>query len=184
METQTSRKFTVRAVHCDYRSTDEEVYRALKRATDPLDKAWEKLSKAKRIAIKFNQDWVREKVVMYQGHRQQLVSDPVARATLRLLREKTQAELVAVDIGMEGVYHHVTDGSNIQLMPVFREFNLPFVECAQNPVVWTPVPGGGQMFARYPLPQAVMEADAIVSVQKMKNHQFMGITLCLKIFLH
>ena len=104
----------------------------------------------------------------------------MARATLRLLQEKTHAELFAVDIGMEGIYAHVTDGSNIQLMPVFREFNVPFIECAQNPAVWTPVPGGGQMFDRYPLPQAVVEADAVVSVQKMKNHQFMGVTLCLK----
>ncbi len=36
------------------------------------------------------------------------------------------------------------------------------------------------MFERYPLPQPVLDADALVSVQKMKNHTFMGVTLCLK----
>ena len=117
---------------------------------------------------------------MHQGHRQQLVSDPVARATIRLLRERTQAELVAVDIAMEAVYANVTDGSSATLMPVFREFNLPFIEGDKVPVVWTPVPGGGQMFDRYPLPQPVVEADALVSVQKLKNHSYMGVTLCLK----
>jgi hypothetical protein len=173
-------RYTVRAVHCDYRSSDEEVYQALKRAAAPLDRAWEKLSRARRIAIKFNQDWVRERLVMHQGHRQQLVSDPVARATLRLLQERTRAELYAVDIGMEAIYFNVTDGSSTSLMPVFREFNLPFIEGEKVPTVWAPVPGGGEMFARYPLPQPVLEADALVSVQKLKNHSFMGVTLCLK----
>ncbi len=180
MEPQTPKNYKVRAVHCDYRSSDEEVYQALKRATEPLDRAWDKLGKARRIAIKFNQDWVKERLVVHQGHRQQLVSDPVARATLRLLQERTKAELFAIDIGVEGIMNHVTDGSSTQLMPVFREFNIPFIEGSEVPTIWAPVPGGGQMFACYPLPQPVVEADAVISVQKLKNHAFMGITLCLK----
>ena len=117
---------------------------------------------------------------MHQGHRQQLVSDPVARATLRLLRERTRAELIAVDIGTEGVYHHVTDGSSANLRPVFREYNVPYIEGDKVPTVWASVPGGGLMFRRYPFPQPALEAEAFVSVQKLKNHQFMGVTLCLK----
>ena len=128
MITKTATNDTVRAVYCDYRSSDEDVYQALKRACDPLDRTWQRLSKARRIGIKFNQDWLREAVVMHQGQRQQLVSDSVARATLRLLKERTNAELFAVDIGLEGVRAHVTDGSSTQLLPVFREFNLPFIE--------------------------------------------------------
>jgi hypothetical protein len=95
--------FHVRAVHCDFRSTDEEVYEALKRATDPLTHAWGKLQKARRIAIKFNQDFMPSWVVVHQGHRQQLVSDPVMRATLRLLREQTHADLFAIDVGVESI---------------------------------------------------------------------------------
>src|SRR5512146_935168 len=93
--------YHVRAVSCDYRSSDEEVYQALKRVTGPLDQSWEKLSKARRIGIKFNQDWNPGRVIMHQGHRQQLVSDPVARATLRLLQERTSAKLFAIDVGVE-----------------------------------------------------------------------------------
>jgi len=141
--TQPAAHYAVRAVHCDYRSSDEEVYQALKRASDPLDRTWERLSKARRIAVKFNQDWLREAVVMHQGHRQQLVSDAVARATLRLLKERTDAESFAVDIGLEGVRAHVTDGSSTQLLPVFREFNLPFIEGSHTPMTWVHVPGGG-----------------------------------------
>ena len=138
------------------------------------------MSKARRIAVKFNQDWLRERVVMHQGHRQQLVSDSVARAVLRLLRERTTAELCAVDIGLEGVRAGVADGSSTQLLPVFREFDLPFIEASQAPTVWVDVPGGGLMFDCYPLPRPVAEADEIVSVQKLKNHAYTGITLCLK----
>ena len=180
MENQTARPYTVRAVHCDYRESDEGVYQALKRATAPLERAWERLARARRIAIKFNQDWVKEKTIYHQGHRQQLVSDPVARAVLRLLRERTTAELVAVDIGLEGIMANVTDGSSAHLRPVFAEFNVPYIECEKVPTVWKDVPGGGQMFERYPLPRPALEADELVSVQKMKNHAFMGVTLCLK----
>lgn len=180
MDTQPTKNFTVRAVHCDYRATDEEVYQALKRATDPLERTWDKLSKARRIAIKFNQDWLREKLVMYHGQHQQLVSNPVARATLRLLQERTHAELFAIDIGIESLIGNVTDGSSTQLLSVFNEFNINLIEGSKVPTTWVSVPGGGQMFKRYPLPQPLVEADALVSVQKMKNHHFMGITLCLK----
>ena len=180
MADQNSKDYHVRAVYCDYRSSDEEVYQALRRATLPLDHAWGKLRHARRIAVKFNQDWAADTVKIYQGHRQQLVSDPVARAVLRLLKEETTAEVFAVDIGIEGIQRNITDGSSTNLMPVFKEFNIPFVEGNQEPTDWVNVPGGGLMFERYPIPHPLTEADALVDVQKMKNHAFMGITLCLK----
>ena len=42
------------------------------------------------------------------------------------------------------------------------------------------VPGGGCMFDRYLLNAIFAEADEVVSIAKMKNHAFMGITLTLK----
>ena len=174
------KNYRVRAVHCDYRSSDEEVYQALKRATDPLARTWKKLSKARRIAIKFNQDWPRERVVMHQGHRQQLVSDPVARATLRLLREHTNAELFCIDIGVEGLYHGVGLEDCVTLKPILEEFNVSYIFGHNEPVEWVQVPGGGQMFEKYPVPRCIVESDASISIQKLKNHAFMGITLCLK----
>jgi hypothetical protein len=170
--------FRVRAVHCDYRSSDEEVYQALKRATDPLDRAWTKLVGAGRIGIKFNHQWTPDKVVMHEGHRQQLVSDPVARATLRLLRERTKAELFVVDVGVEG--RGLPPEATVQLLPVLREFDVPFVSGHDDGVAWVEVPGGGRMFHKYPVPRSTAEADAMVSVQKLKNHLFAGVTLCLK----
>jgi len=176
----TAKPYHVRAVHCDYRSSDEEVYQALQRATDPLDAAWEKLRKARRIAIKFNTDWQKEKVVMHQGHRQQLVGDPVVRATLRLLRERTRAEIFSIDVGIEGLLTKAGLENCVNHLPVLKEFDVPYVYGHDDPVDWVQVPGGGRLFEKYPLPRSLVEADEVISVQKLKNHAFMGITLCLK----
>jgi len=176
-----SSPYRVRAVHCDYRASDEEVYQSLKRAALPLDSAWEKLRKARRIGIKFNQDWSPSRLVIHQGHRQQLVSDPVGRATLRLLREQTSAEIFAIDLGVEPPPPGMTrEEACTHILPVLREFDVPFINGHNDPVDWVDVPGGGQMFDRYPIPRSCTEADAMISVQKLKNHAFMGITLTMK----
>jgi hypothetical protein len=168
------KKNRVRAVHCDYQSSDEEVYQALRRATDPLERTWERLAKAGRIAIKFNQEFTPGEVVMHRGHRQQLVSDPVARATLRLLRERTRAELYAVDFSVSDVPEGRSRDEYHTLLPLLNEFEVPFHDGNDEPVKWVDVPGGGQMFQKYPVQQSAAEADEFVSVQKMKNHLFHG----------
>ena len=180
MPSKINPEYHVRAVHCDYRSSDEDVYKALKRATDPLSQSWEKLHKARKIAVKFNQDFVPSRVKIYQGQRMQLVSDPVARAVLRLLKENTSAEIFVIDIGVEGIWSGVVDGTSTTLMPVFKEFNIPFIEGNKEQPIWVDVPGGGLMFNRYPFPFSLTEADAVVDVQKLKNHVYTGVTLCLK----
>lgn len=172
--------YHVRAAQCDYRASDEEIYQALHRSAGSLTGAMDRLSKARRIAIKFNTDWPPDKVVMHAGHRQQLVSDPVVRATLRLLREHTQAELFSIDIGVEGSYSGAGLENCVTHMPVLKEFDVPYIYGHYEPVEWVQVPGGGLIFEKYPLPRALVEADEVVSVQKLKNHAFMGITLCLK----
>ncbi|HIC68399.1 MAG TPA: hypothetical protein EYO90_02585, partial [Candidatus Latescibacteria bacterium] len=81
--------YSVRAVRCDHRSSDEEVYESLVRATAPLTRAWEKLQKADRIVLKFNM--AHTKILNFEGRRQELVDDATCRAVLRLLRERTSA---------------------------------------------------------------------------------------------
>ena len=103
----TQSNYHVRAVHCDHRSDNEAVYEALKRATEPLTHAWEKLGDAKTIAIKFNQDFAPDRTPYFKGMRQQLVSDAVAAATIRLLREKTNAELFFTDTSVFHKEDHV-----------------------------------------------------------------------------
>jgi uncharacterized protein (DUF362 family) len=173
--------YTVRAVHCDHLADDETVYQALKRATDPLDRAWQRLRRAKTIAIKFNQDKVPENVVMYDArNRQQLVSDSVVRATLRLLREQTKADLLCVDVSFYTMYNNQTVARTTQVAPLLEEFDVRYVDGTRPPFTWADTPGGGQMFRQYQIMQACAEADEMVSVALIKNHAFMGVTGCLK----
>ena len=170
----------VRAVHCDHQAGDDEVYAALKRATAPLERSWAKLKAAKRIAIKFNQAWPPDRHVYHKNQLLQLVSEKVARATLRLLREETTAELICTEIAVVGSEEERKNDGTITFIPLLREFGVEFVDGDMPPHKIYPVPGGGQMFRQYLLPERVVDADAFVSVQKMKNHAFMGVTLCLK----
>jgi uncharacterized protein (DUF362 family) len=174
-------KYRVRAVHCDHRANDEQVYQALKRATDPLDRAWDKIRAARRITIKLNQSFVPERLVYIEGNLQELVDFKTARATLRLIREHNpNAELTCTEISGWSPHNPHTIEEMMTLMPVLREFGVTFVDGDRPPLQTYQVPGGGLMFKQYLLSQSVVDTDAFVSVQKMKNHAFMGITLCLK----
>lgn len=174
--------YKVRAVYCDHKANNDAVYEALRRATLPLERAWAKLRAAKRIAIKFNQDWVLHHVVYFEGQRRQLVSDSVARAVLRLLREETSAELLCVDTSYYVMYQEnaKTVADTTTLEAILREFDVPYIDGTKPPYTVVTAPGGGRMFAQYGMMRDVVEADAVVSVAKMKNHAYMGVTACLK----
>jgi len=170
----------VRAVRCHYKASDPDVYEALCRATADLDVAWDKLRRARRIVLKFNQDSPPGQVVRFEGQRQQLVSDSVVRATLRLLREKTNAELLCADISLYATYFGSTVEETTQITPLLREFDVRFVDANREPLEIVPAIGGGLMFRQYAMMREVIEADAVVSVAKAKNHGFAGVTGCLK----
>jgi len=174
-------QYCVRAVHCDHRANDEAVYNALCRATAPLTRAWHKLQQAQKIVIKFNQDWPLDSLPMFEGLRQQLVCDSVVRATLRLLRERTQAKLYCADASFHVIYKWVESlEESTSIAHILREFDVEYLDGTQPPFKMVRVPGGGQMFEQYLMMQQPVEADALVSVAKMKNHGFMGFTACLK----
>ncbi len=112
-----NKNFIVRAVQSDWRADDETVYQNLKRATQPLTKAWAKLRKARKHRHQV-QPGQRKRVtiVTYEHHRTQLVSDCVARATLRLLRENTTAELYCMDVSF--YRHYVPQAKDERHHPV------------------------------------------------------------------
>jgi uncharacterized protein (DUF362 family) len=176
----TRSKYQVRAVHCDHQADDQTTYDALRRAALPLTQVWEKLKGARRIAIKFNQDYRETQVPIFGGQRQQLVGDGVARAVVRLLREETGAELCYTDITAFDRTDAPHPPPTAQLAGLMQELDVPYLNGDRPPHRVYSVPGGGQMFRQYLLTEAIMEADAMVNVQRMKNHAFMGVTLALK----
>jgi len=175
-----STDYKVRAVHCDYRASEDDVYAALKRATDPLTETWAKLRRAQRIGIKFNQDKEPKNRVYYEGQLQQLVTTKVARAFLRLLRDRTDAELVAPDVSFYTMYNGATLEETNTFADIFREFDVEYINGIIAPKKMVQVPGGGQMFQQYMLPAGAVEVDEFISVAKLTNHNFIGVTLSLK----
>ena len=151
--------YKVRAVQCDYRVDEEEVYTALKRVTEPLTDTWERLGKAKRIGIKFNQDKEPKNRVYFEGQLQQLVSEKVARAVLRLLRERTSAELIVPDVSFYTMYNGATIEETTTHAQVFQDYDVTYINGIEPPHKVVEVPGGGQMFQRYVLPEGAVEVD-------------------------
>ena len=167
--------YRVRAAYCDHQSTDDQIYETLKRITDPLERSWEKLTRAKKIAIKMNIMMPPDEIVRIDGKRQELVDDTVAEAVLRLLTERTNAKLVLVDTS--GGY---TKKEEVNIQPLLKKYHVSYVNSNNPPFALYEVPGGGMMFRQYQLSATFQDTDAVVSVAKMKNHAFMGITLCCK----
>jgi hypothetical protein len=66
------------------------------------------------------------------------------------------------------------------VLPILREFDVTHVDGTKPPYRTVSVPGGGQMFRQYLLPESAVDVDEFISVCKIKNHAFMGITLTLK----
>jgi uncharacterized protein (DUF362 family) len=176
----TEKAYAVRAARCDHRASEEEIYATLRRITDPLARSWEKIERAQKVVMKLNMMKLPERIVYFEGRRRELVDDAVCRAVLRLLREHMApgARLVATDTNAYTPEHLMGDDFNYAHL--LREFGVEFVDSNAPPFATYAVPGGGLMFDRYTLSACFADADAVVSVAKMKNHAFMGITLCTK----
>ena len=173
-----SKAYKVRASYCDHGADDEEIYQVLKKTTEPLERSWERLAKARKIVIKVNMMMPDERIARFEGRRRELVDDAVARASLRLIRERTSAELVVTDTNAETRDHITPEDFNYKYL--LEEVGASYVDSNFEPFATYEVPGGGFMFDRYTLSGCFEEADEVVSIAKMKNHGFMGITLCVK----
>ena len=170
--------YKVRAIHCDHKASEAEIYDKLQAITAPLTRSWEKLEKARKIGIKVNMQMRTDNIRRIEGRRQELVDEGVLRASLRLLQERTDADIFVLDTSTAPAGER--PGSDFNMRPIFEEFGIPYVEAGDAPFQRYKVPGGGLMFSEYQLSASIGEADAFVSIAKMKSHAFMGITLCLK----
>ena len=173
-----TKDYAVRATHCSHKASLDEIYQKLKEITAPLSRSWEKIEHAKKVGIKVNMQFRTQSIRYIGGRRQELVDDDVLRASLRLLRERTDAELFALDTSTAPSGQR--PGEDFNTKPILDEYGVHYVEAGDPPLERYKVPGGGLMFSEYQLSSALGEADAFVSIAKMKNHGFMGITLCLK----
>lgn len=173
-----TKDYAVCATHCSHKASLDEIYHKLKEITAPLSRSWGKIERAKKVGIKVNMQFRTQSIRYIGGRRQELVDDDVLRASLRLLRERTDAELFALDTSTAPPGQR--PGEDFNTKPILDEYGVHYVEAGDPPLERYKVPGGGLMFSEYQLSAELGKADAFVSISKMKNHGFMGITLCLK----
>ena len=164
------KEHSVRASRCSHRASYEEIYATLRRTVEPLERARQRLKAARKIVIKTNMAWPRDRIARYEGRRRELVDDDVMRAVLTYLSESTDALLVVTDTPERG---------GLNYLPLLEEYGVQYVD-SDSPVSVYDVPGGGTMFSRYHLSECFSDADAVVSVAKMKSHLYSGVTLCMK----
>lgn len=172
-----SKDYSVRAAYCHHKASDDEIYDTLCRIVTPLNRSLDKLQAARKVVIKTNMAWPSDRITYFECRRRELVDDSVMRAVLKFLRANTSARLIATDTFYE---RREAMDKVINYMPLLEEFGVEFVDSNQPPFETYDVPGGGLMFSKYKLSACFADADAVVSVAKMKNHAFMGVTLCLK----
>ena len=119
---------------------------ALKRATDPLDRSWARLSGAKKM-IRIQPDYDPERSPKFE-ERQQLVSDRVARGFAAVARAH-ERELFCADTTVFN--RDLEDGCRFsQLSPCYR-VDVSYINVDGRPPAVYQVPGGGQMFRQYTL---------------------------------
>lgn len=162
------KEYSVRVAQCDHRTRYEEVYDILCQIIEPLERTKQKLKSARKIVIKTNM--AKEKIAYFKGRRRELVDDDVMRAVLQYLRENTSAHLIATD---------TLFGDGLNYRPLLEEFDVEYID-SDSPVQIYKVPSGGIMFSQYHLSPCFADADAVVSIAKMKSHLFAGVTLCMK----
>jgi len=163
-------------------SEDAAVMARTAEAIEPhRDALRERLRGARTVAVKINAG-VDRAHVLTDGRQTELTDPAVIEASLRALRSVTDAELIVGDAATEG-----------DTKPLYDKLGLParladipntrLVDFNDEPNVVVGMPhatAGLAMFRRYAVPRAVAEADAVVSLAKMKAHMSVGCTLSIK----
>jgi uncharacterized protein (DUF362 family) len=165
---------------CHPASTGAEVVRATEEtiaALGDLGAPGERLRRASRIAVKINAGVNRLRIE--DGRRVEVTDPAVVEGTVRFLRCLTDAEILVGDIPSgpeaDAIYPLLGLQERLDPIPGVRLFDF-----GQDELVEAPMRHPNPMFRRYTIPRTVAEADAVVSVAKMKAHSSIGCTLCIK----
>lgn len=163
--------------HCSPNVTDAELAQHTYEAITALPDYGARFSEARNVAVKINAGVHR--LTEAHGKQVELTDPAVVEGTIRALREVTDAELLVGDAPTDGhameLYAKLGLTERLARYPRVRlvDFNL-------SELVTADMTHSGAMFKNYVVPREVLEADAVVSVAKMKAHAAVGFTLSIK----
>ena len=163
---------------CAPESTDEVVMRATEALLADLGDLRPLFRGKRKILVKTNAGI--PKFTLTHGRQTELTDPPVLEAVIRVLREVSDAEIIVGDAptmkeGRWEVYDGLGLPERLKAYP-----NVRLVDFATGPNETMAVPGEPLMFRSYEMHREIAEADAVVSVAKMKAHRSLGCTLCIK----
>jgi len=167
----------VSLVACGSEASEAEVIRSTIAAIEMLGDYGAALRGARKIAIKINAGINR--VVLTDGKQTELTEPAVVEGAIQAIRKVTDAEIVIGDAPTDGTSSILYDALGYpERLSKYR--NVRLMDFANDVMVQTPMAHPGAMFSGYMLPLELVEADAFVSLAKMKAHTSVGCTLSIK----
>jgi uncharacterized protein (DUF362 family) len=171
------KRHRVSVVKCASTALDEEVVRRTMDAIEMIGDYGAGLRGARKLAIKINAGINR--VVLTDGKQTELTEPAVVEGAIRSIRKVTDAEIVIGDAPTDGssadLYSALGYTERLSKYPGVR-----LIDFAEDTMVKVPMAHSGGMFSSYMLPKQLAEADAFVSLAKMKAHVSVGCTLSIK----
>jgi uncharacterized protein (DUF362 family) len=162
---------------CPPASTDEKIVRRTRAAIEQLGDIGAGLRGKRKVAVKINAGVHR--VVLTDGRQTELTEPAVAEGVIAAIREVTDAEIIVGDATTDGnsdtLYTSLGYPERLAKYPGVR-----LVDFNQGELTDVSMAHAQPMFRSYRLPRELAEADAFVSVAKMKAHVSLGCTLCIK----
>jgi uncharacterized protein (DUF362 family) len=166
----------VAIVSCPATATDAGVAAAVQRAAELVGDVGRGLRGKKKVLIKPNLGTT--DIRLHQGRQVALTDPSVLAATVRLIRQFHSGEIVIGDASTGCSCYDVYE--RVGHKQALRDLGVRVVDFKEGPYIECAVPGGGIMFDRYWMNHEFAEADAIVSVAKLKSHVSTGSTGTLK----
>jgi uncharacterized protein (DUF362 family) len=164
-------------VECPSSTADEQVARRTQAAIQQLGDYGSALRGARKVAVKINAGI--QRLVLTDGKQTELTEPAVVEGAIRAIRDVTDAEIVVGDAptdgSAEGLYAALGYPERIA-----RYANVRLVDFNQGALADVAMRHPDPMFRSYCLPAELADADAFVSLAKMKAHVSMGCTLCIK----
>lgn len=167
----------VSLLRCAPEAADSELVHQTETAIGQLRDYGRPFEQARTIAVKINAGIHR--LVLTHGKQTELTDPAVVEGTIRALRAVTDALILVGDAPTDGDAHGLYDRLGLTER-LSRYPNVRLVDFNAGERVEVEMSHPHPMFRRYHVPREVAEADAIVSVAKMKAHASMGCTLCIK----
>ena len=180
-------KPTVGIHRCSIDSTPEQVEEVVRATVELAGGVPRKVREARKIVVKPNYVgiYVRpagERPRRYRDRPIGCVDDMVVRAALSMLREANPSAEIILAEGLDAKPSQTSE----QLFSEMRcddfpdLFGVKLMDANLGDFVQVPIPGGGLLYDSIYLRRELADADAVVSLAKLKVHSSAGITMSVK----